>query len=1098
MPGGGQITNDEFRILGTIAGMMPTSEKQSLLDIPLKRWFPATLETLLVALLLVAAIFSRFYNLGARTMSHDEINHVVPTFSLYSGNGYQYDPMSHGPLQFHMMALSYALFGDNDFTTRIPAALFSVATIVLAMLAFRRYLGRSGAILAGLLFLISPLMLFYGRYARNEAYIVVWGLLTLYTTLRYLEHGKSWTLFLFTAVNAMHFTDKATAYMFAGELFIFLAAYFVDRMSRRQWPQANRRTSFLLGIGLAILLLVGAVGFFLTHKPTSETTIEQLRPVLIVVGILAAGGAGALAWSVVALVRSFGWESLKKERVLNLMILLVTFVLPLMGAIPIAVMGKTPLDYTTAGVLRVGIAAAVLGGIAAALGLWWFGRKWLLHAALFFIPFVLLYSTFFTAPEGLVGGLVGLLSYWTVQQDVARGGQPLYYYAALLIPVYEFLPAAGTIAAAWIASKKKMWQQQSGQPFRRPEIELMSEGVEVQPPVPVAALLVYWSVSSLAIFTYAGEKMPWLTIHLALPMILAAAWALGWMIETVPWGRLAAWGARNYKRGIALAFFCLLALLTARTAFKAAFINYDYPFDFLVYAHAAPYPKALYAEIEELSLRTTGGTDMVVAYDNFVRYPYWWYMRRYNGKLDFDLNPTRDVRNALVIATGDDKVSKLEPIVRDNYYRFNYMRLWWPTMDYWSLKWGSIEGERNTALAVQGIAQTAIPMSVFEYFKYAWPHIRPFFTDPAVRNAVWQIWFNRDYTAWGRLKGSDAYTLTNWNTAERMVYYVRKDIVSKLWPYGTTPQQIVQPTDPYAAITVPVTPNRLLGGAGFAKGQFQSPRQIALAPDGSLYVADSLNNRIQHLSPDGQVLQVWGTYADVAQGEAPAGTFNEPWGVAVAPDGSVYVADTWNYRIQKFTSDGKFLLMWGSGPAVGQDQFYGPRGLAVDSLGHLFVADTGNKRIVIYDADGNYLNEFGAPGMQLGLLDEPVDIALDSVGNVYVTDTWNQRVQVFAPDETRLFYTASAEWPVEGWYGNGLENKPFITVDAAGTVSVTDPELCRVISFSFSGKPIHVWDGCVAGSAFRVPIGIVSDSSGGLWISDATSGKLVHFTPLNP
>ena len=76
-------------------------------------------------------------------------------------------------------------------------------------------------------------------------------------------------------------------------------------------------------------------------------------------------------------------------------------------------------------------------------------------------------------------------------------------------------------------------------------------------------------------------------------------------------------------------------------------------------------PRHCIAEIEELSLRTTGGTDMVVAYDNFVRYPYWWYMRRYTGKIDFDLNPTREVRNALVIAAGDDKISKLEPIVRE-------------------------------------------------------------------------------------------------------------------------------------------------------------------------------------------------------------------------------------------------------------------------------------------------------------------------------------------------------------------------------------------------------------------------------------------------
>ena len=155
---------------------------------------------------------------------------------------------------------------------------------------------------------------------------------------------------------------------------------------------------------------------------------------------------------------------------------------------------------------------------------------------------------------------------------------------------------------------------------------------------------------------------------------------------------------------------------------------------------------------------------------------------------------------------------------------------------------------------------------------------------PAVRNAVWQIWFNRDYTAWAALTNNNTYTLTNWGTSEAMTFYVRKDIVSKLWPYGTVAQtDQPQPVDPYAGITTPVTPDNVVGGLGTAAGQFQAPRGIALAPDGSLYVADSGNNRIQHLSPAGKVLQVWGSFADVSKGAAPGGTFNEPWGVAVAP-----------------------------------------------------------------------------------------------------------------------------------------------------------------------------------------------------------------------
>ena len=97
---------------------------------------------------------------------------------------------------------------------------------------------------------------------------------------------------------------------------------------------------------------------------------------------------------------------------------------------------------------------------------------------------------------------------------------------------------------------------------------------------------------------------------------------------------------------------------------------------------------------------------MVVAYDNNVRYPYWWYMRHYPNKVDFDQNPTREaLQNALVIAAGSENTAKLTPIVRDNYFQSNYMRLWWPTMDYWSLKWDAIAAERTAALTPQRLHQ---------------------------------------------------------------------------------------------------------------------------------------------------------------------------------------------------------------------------------------------------------------------------------------------------------------------------------------------------------------------------------------------------------
>ena len=89
-----------------------------------------------------------------------------------------------------MIAASYFLFGDSDFSSRLPHALFGIAVVLFALFGWRRYLGRTGAMLAGLFFMISPYMLFYSRYARNEIFIVFWGLVMLWTFLRYLEGGE--------------------------------------------------------------------------------------------------------------------------------------------------------------------------------------------------------------------------------------------------------------------------------------------------------------------------------------------------------------------------------------------------------------------------------------------------------------------------------------------------------------------------------------------------------------------------------------------------------------------------------------------------------------------------------------------------------------------------------------------------------------------------------------------------------------------------------------------------------------------------------------------------------------------------------------------
>jgi sugar lactone lactonase YvrE len=525
------------------------------------------------------------------------------------------------------------------------------------------------------------------------------------------------------------------------------------------------------------------------------------------------------------------------------------------------------------------------------------------------------------------------------------------------------------------------------------------------------------------------------------------------------------WEARNLARLLVLGLFCVLAVLTARTAFTASFINYDDATEFLVYAHAAPGPKEALAQMEEISQRITKGKDLVVAYDNETNYPWWWYLRDWPNKQYYADNPGRDILNAAIITVGDTNYSKVEPLVKNNYIMFEYMRLWWPMQDYWNLTWDRI-----------------------------WNAI----SDSQMRQALFDIWFKRDYTLYAQLTGEKTLTLTTWQPSATFRVYIRKDIMAQMWNYGTTPAATTPiQTDPYEQGLLKLLPDLATGAPGALTGQFNAPRGVAVAPDGTIYVADSRNNRIVHMSADlTKVIGAWGTFADILKGPAPAGTFSEPWGVAVGPDGSVYVADTFNFRIQKFTADGQFIKMWGYfGQGEKPEAFWGPRGLAFDSQGRLFVTDTGNKRVVVFTADGDPVTSFGTAGFAQGQLDEPVGISVDKQGNVFVADTWNQRIQEFAPDSTGTNYLPMRMWDISGWYGQSLDNKPFLTLDSTGNVFVTDPEGGRVLEFSPDGTYLRgIGTTTEAPGNFTLPAGLAFDKDDHLYVTDGTGDRIMRFT----
>ena len=1099
--------------------METTKNRTSWLDKPVFTNLRINWETLIFVLIILLAFVTRFYDLESRVMSHDENSHVYYSWQLSQGSGYTHTPMTHGPFQFHVVALSYFMFGDNDFTARIPAALFGIAAIAFLWF-YRRYLGRAGTLIAAGLMLISPFMLYYARYVRNDIFSALFGVVMLWAILRYLETGEARFTYWLTAVTMLHFTAKETAFIYSAQALIFLGLLFVAQITQKRWEKPRYRNLFIAALIVTFALLALGIGLD-AYFPSPETGGEEnvsagMGPIhlLLPLGLSGLTLLGALVLAIVG----FTWKRLRQNRAFSLILLQMTLILPQLAPFPVRAIGWDPLDYSNVGMLRTGIFIAILAAIAIAAGTLWNPTVWTINAAIFYIPFAILYTTVFTNGAGFFTGLVGSLGYWLEQQGVERGSQPWYYYLLIQVPIYEFLPALGSILAGALALGRRPSTGTEREPGEQDQPA--DEEVDSQPPV--VALLGFWSVTSIIAYTVAGEKMPWLTVHIALPLILLAGWGLGALIERIDWRSvrtrrglllmlllilflvsvtsaavdllgpippfqgqtieqlnatnafiLAAviailsavgiaklledWELAQLGRLTLVTGFIFLALLTARAAFRAAYITYDYATEYLVYAHSGPGPKIALRQIEELSRRTTDGLAITVAYDDETTYPYWWYLRNYPNQKYYGPNPTRELRDAPVILVGDNNYDKIEPVVGQAYYKFDYIRIWWPNQDYFNLTWERIKNA---------------------------------LTDPQMRAAIFQIWFNRDYSRYAELKGSDM-SLPNWQPSDRMRLYVRKDVAAKVWNYGDVPvtaEEVV--ADPYEGKEIALPADKIISEP------FNKLRDIAVAPDGSLYVSDTGNHRIVHLSSEGEVLHTWGSFADISQGDAPPGTFYEPWGLAVDGDGNVYVADTWNHRVQKFTAAGEFITQWGRfGQAETGDAFWGPRDIALDSEGRVFITDTGNKRIVVFDAEGTFLTEFGEAGLLEGQLDEPVGLAIDAEDRVYVADTWNQRVQVFAPVEGELEYTAVNEWQIVGWYGQSLDNKPYLAVDAAGHVYVSDPEGYRILMFTGEGEFLRYWGDYGSGpDGFDLPTGLAATAPGDVWVADANNNRVMHFS----
>jgi DNA-binding beta-propeller fold protein YncE len=461
------------------------------------------------------------------------------------------------------------------------------------------------------------------------------------------------------------------------------------------------------------------------------------------------------------------------------------------------------------------------------------------------------------------------------------------------------------------------------------------------------------------------------------------------------------------------------------------------------------------------------------AYDDRMNWPGVWYFREFPGGIYMGSTPTlQQMEQADIVLVGEANRSVVEPLLEDRYQRFDFKRMWWPMMDYFNLTPGRINNTFD-------LSATNTQAS-------------------GIRRGLFDIWWSRDYTRYGQAVGKD-FSVTNWPVGENMSMYVRRDFATKVWNYGTG-LGVVDAGTSQQEISACVANWQDLS----ASIVFDTSTQLLLNPVGvsvhgdRVYVAEVGGHRISVFDRNGTFIESFGQRGTLDQIGA---FFERPYSVDIADDGTLYVVDTWNYRIRSFSPDGEAQATWGSPLTVGinapqepVDGFWGPRDIALDPAGNVYVADTGNKRIRVYSPQGQWLRDIGAGGSAAGQLDEPSGLAIHPDGRLYIADTWNRRVSVFSTEGVYI-----TNFPVRAWYED-LGNRPYIAIDAERDyLYVTDPDAGRVLVYTTAGECVGAFGrpnrDNPNSAQFNTVGGITLDSDGNVYVTDLATGRLLMFPP---
>ncbi|GMU39560.1 MAG: hypothetical protein AMXMBFR23_04260 [Chloroflexota bacterium] len=588
------------------------------------------------------AFVMRIVGLEVRALHHDESLHATYSYYFAQGDGYRHNPLMHGPFQFHIMAAFFWLFGDGDAMARWPHAIFGTALVTTPLL-LRRWLGGPGTVLAALFLCVSPSVLYYTRFAREDAFIALFTVLQVIALWRYRDDGRERWLLLFAAMTAFAFATKESAYLTAAVLLVYLDLAVAHRLF---WDarEGERVPLWRQALGGAWLIPTAWI-FAALWRP--------LRPLRERLGLR------------------------ERPREADLLVLLGTLVLPMLAAavrVPWERFGG-PLEGDALFVVGLTTVLVLWAG-ATVVGLLWDAARWSMAIAVFMMVTILLYTTFGTNPDGIAGPFWTSLDYWIEQHDVERGKQPWFYYV-MLLPLYESLVLWPALAAGpWLVARRRD---------------------------PLAALLVIWFAGTMLALSVAGEKMPWLTVHLAIPLSFLAAYALGGAVSAaLPAVRERRGAPWRWALGGVGATFVVGAFALAVHANVGLNVRHpDTPVEPMIYVQTSPHVPPLARTLRE---RLAADPEQRVVIDTTasLTWPWAWYLRGTNVTY-LDGN---SMRNKWGIEPDDILLAVQGTITRVQPMRLDYEpgvpfvhRHWFREDGYRATTWASFgEGLRDGSL----------------------------------------------------------------------------------------------------------------------------------------------------------------------------------------------------------------------------------------------------------------------------------------------------------------------------------------------------------------------------------------------------------------